>query len=245
MPSKPKHRNELPPVRYSSVPSMLGRSLSVFFSRFGFIAIITLLAYAPLKFVVFSICQAAGVSPGGVASSIIRQVADGVSGSLVAPALIYGIVAALRDGRTPPIGECLRRGSALWWPTLWNDLKAEITIGLRMLLLIVPGVIAAVRLFAVEQVVALEPQSRSQALARSREIAGGHGWKIFFVSLPAVAVGFLSEYLLFSLMERLGLSWTVAAFIDSGLALASQWSTVLFTLLYLALVSDVEPARSA
>src|SRR5215471_7504071 len=131
MPTKPKHRNELPPVRYSSVPSMLGRSLSVFFSRFGFIAAITLIAYAPLKFVVFSICQAAGVSPGGVASSIIRDVANGVSASLAAPALIFGIVSALRDGRSPPPGECLRRGLSRWWPTLWNDLKAEITISLR------------------------------------------------------------------------------------------------------------------
>src|SRR5690349_8740424 len=237
MRGKSQPKNLLPTVTFSSVGAMLGRSLVVFFGNFGFIAGVTLAAYAPLKFVVFSICQVAGVSPGGVASSIIRDVADGISSSLVAPALIYGIVSVLRDQRTPPIRECLRRGFGLWWPTLWNDVKAEITIGLRMLLLVVPGVIAAVRLAFVEQIVALEPDNRAVVLARSREIAAGHGWKIFFTCIPAAVVGFLSEWLLFSLMDKLGLSWTVAAFVDCGLALAGQWSTVLLTLMYLALQS--------
>jgi hypothetical protein len=235
--ARPK-KSEMPAVPYSSVGSMLGRSLAVFFKNFGFIAAVTLTAYAPLKIVVFSFCEIAGVSPGGIASSIIRSVADAASGSLVAPALIFGIVSVLRDGRTPPMGECFRRGRSLWWPTLWNDIKAEITVGLRLLLLVVPGVIAAVRLCFVEQVVALEPDPRSQVLARSREIAAGHGWKIFFTSLPAAAVGFASQFVLFTLMDKLGLSWPVAALVDCGLALAGQWSTVLFTLMYLALAAD-------
>jgi hypothetical protein len=244
MRGKSKPKNELAIVPFASIGSMLLRSLAVFFRNFGFIAAVTLAAYAPLKLVIFSICGVAGVSPGGVASSIIRDLADGISASLVAPALIYGVVTVLRDGRTPGVGACLRRGRTLWWPTLWNDLKAEITIGLRLLLLVVPGIIAGVRLCFVEQVVALEPDNRSWALARSREIAAGHGWKIFFLCVPVAAMGFLSEYLLFSLMVKLGLSWTVAAFIDCGLALAAQWSTVLFTLMYLGLVSGGRDAAA-
>jgi hypothetical protein len=240
MRGKARSKNEPPPVRFDSVASMLARSLAVFFRNFGFIAAVTLVAYAPLKLVVFSICEIAGVSPGGVASSIIRDFADGISSSLVAPALIYGFAARLREGRSPGPGECLRRGRDLWWPTLWNDIKAEITVGLRLLLLVVPGIIAAVRLGFVEQVVALEEANHSWVLARSREIAAGHEWKIFFTCIPVVIVGFLSEYLLFSLMLKLGLSWMVAAFIDCGLALAAQWSTVLFTLMYLGLVSGRE-----
>jgi hypothetical protein len=235
MRGKSKQNIEPAAEPFTSVGATLVRSLAVFFAHFGFIASVTLAAYAPLKFVVFSICGIAGVSPGGVTSSIIRDMADGISASLVAPALIYGIVSALRVGRTPPVGECLRRGLGLWWPTLWNDFKAEITVGLRLLLLVVPGIIAAVRLAFVEQVVALEPENRSTVLARSREIAADHGWKIFFACIPAVAVGFLSEWLLFSLMDKFGLSWTMAAFVDCGLALAAQWSTVLVTLIYLGL----------
>jgi hypothetical protein len=205
--TKPNAQAELPVVPFTSVGSMLARSIAVFFGNFGFVAGVTLSAYAPLKLVVFSICGLAGVSPGGVASSIIRDCADGVSASLVAPALIYGIAMAMRTGRTPPVGECLRRGAGLWWPTMWNDFKAEVTIGLRMMLLVVPGVIAAVRLAFVEQVVALEPDQRAAVLDRSRQIAAGHGWKIFLASIPAFALGFLSEYLLFSLMLKMGLSW--------------------------------------
>jgi|SRR5581483_11903766 len=236
MRGKSKPQPALPAVVFHSVPGMLARSLVVFFANFGFIGAVTLAAYAPLKLVVFSICGIAGVSPGGVASSVIRDLSDGISASLVAPAIIYGIVARLRGGKSPSAGDCLRRARGLWWPTLWNDLKAQITVGLSLLLLVVPGVIQAVRLAFVEQVVALEPDNRSVVFARSREIAAGHGWKILFACIPAVVVNFLSEWLLFSLMEKLGLSWPVAAFVDCGLALAGQWSTVLFTLIYLALI---------
>src|SRR5438046_2080987 len=99
MRGKPKPKDALPLVAFSSVFSMLGRSLAVFFRNFGFIAAVTLAAYAPLKFVVFSICEIVGVSPGGVASSVIRDLSDGIAASLVAPAVIFGIVSWLRNGK--------------------------------------------------------------------------------------------------------------------------------------------------
>jgi len=202
---------------------------------------VTLVGYAPLKFVVFLGCDLAGVSPGGVAASVIRDLGDALLGALVAPAVIYGIVTRLRSGNVPSTGDCLRRGRQLWWKTLWNDFKAEITIGLRMALLIVPGLIAAVRLCFVEVVVAVEGESQTGVLARSREISAGHGWKIFFTCLPAVAMGFVNEWLLFSLMDKLGLSWMLAAAVDCVMAIASQWTTVLLTLMYLAFVASLEP----
>jgi hypothetical protein len=220
---------------------MLWRSLAVYFQNFGFITRVALVGYAPLKFGAFLICQLAGISPGGVAASVIRDFGDGILGALVAPAVIYGIVSRLRSGKLPSAAECLRRGRQLWWKTLWNDIKAEITVGLRLALLIVPGVIAAVRLSFVEAVVAIEGEEQSQVLARSRELSAGHGWQIFFVCLPAVAMGFLNEFLLFSLMEKLGLSWMLAAAIDCVMAIAGQWTTVLLTLLYLAFAPSVEP----
>ena len=159
----------------------------------------------------------------------------------MAPAVIYGIVTRLHSGRLPSTGDCLRRGRQLWWTTLWNDIKAEITIGLRLALFIVPGLVAAVRLCFVEVVVALEGKTQSDVLARSREITAGHGWKIFWTGLPAVAMGFVNEWLLFSLMERWGLSWMLAAAIDCVMSIAGQWTTILLTLMYLAFVSGKEP----
>ena len=231
---------QLPSIPFTSVGAMLWRSLAVYFQNFGFIMRITLLGYAPLKFAVFLTCQLAGVSPGGVAASVIRDFGDGILGALVAPAVIYGIVTKLRTGDLPSTGDCLRRGRKLWWKTLWNDIKAEITVGLRLALFIVPGLIAAVRLCFVEPVVAIEGETQSEVLARSREISAGHGWKIFFAGLPAVAMGFLNEWFLFSIMERLGLSWMLAAVIDCLMAIAGQWTTILVTLMYLALISKQE-----
>jgi hypothetical protein len=220
---------------FSSVPGMLKHSLSIYFRNFGFIAQVTLAAYAPLKLMVFLFCDQIGVSPGGTAASLIRDAADMILAALVAPAVIYGMVERFRARRTPSLAECLRRGRKLWARTLWNDFKADITIALRLALLIVPGVIAMVRLCFVEEIVAIEGETQTEVLARSREIAEGHGWKIFFVCLPAVGLSFAGEWLLFSLMARLGLSWTTAAALDCVMAVAAQWGTILLLLMYLAL----------
>src|SRR5690242_12165184 len=120
--SRPKI--DFPVAPFSSVPAMLGRSLAVYFRHFGFIARVTLAAYAPLKFLVFLFCDLAGVAPGGTAASLIRDGADTVLDALVAPAVICGMVERLRTRRAPSVGECLSRGRKLWWRTLWNVIKA-------------------------------------------------------------------------------------------------------------------------
>src|SRR4029079_11132345 len=103
----------LPAVPFTSAGAMLWRSLAVYFQNFAFIMRITLVGYAPLKFGVFLACQVAGVSPGGIAATIIRDFGDGVLGALVAPAVIHGIVTRLRSGRLPSTRTCLRRGRQL------------------------------------------------------------------------------------------------------------------------------------
>jgi hypothetical protein len=227
---------DFPVVHFHSVAGMLGQSLSVYFHNFGFIAQVTLAAYAPLKLAVFLFCDQIGVAPGGTAASLIRDAADMVLGALVAPAVISGMIERLRSRAAPSIGECLRRGRKLWGRTLWNDIKADITIVLRLALLIVPGVIAMVRLCLVEEIVALEGDAQANVLGRSREITEGNWWKIFFVCLPAAVLSFVGEWLLFSLMGRLGLSWPTAAALDCVMAVASQWGTILLLMMYLALV---------
>lgn len=224
-----------PVVSFTSVAGMLGHSLAVYFGNFGLIAKVTLAAYAPLKLTVFLFCDQIGVAPGGTAASLIRDGADMILAALVAPAVIYGMMARLQSRPAPPLNECLRRGRKLWGRTLWNDIKADITIGLRLALLIIPGIMAMVRLCFVEEIVAIEGEAETDVLARSREISEGHGWKIFFVCLPAAALSFAGEWLLFSLMARLGLSWLTAAALDSVMAVASQWGTILLLLMYLAL----------
>jgi hypothetical protein len=228
---------DFPVAAFTSAGAVLWQSLEVYARHFGFIARLTLVAFAPVKFLIFLSCYVAGVEPGGVVASLIRDGADGILGALVAPAVIYGMVGRFRSGPAPEIGECLGWGRRWWWKTLWNDFKADITIGLRLALLIVPGVIALVRLCFVDAIVAIEGDTQDAVLDRSREISDGHGWKIFFAILPAGVLGFLSEWAVFSLMSRFGLSWPVVASLDCVMAVVTQWSTVLALLMYLGLVS--------
>jgi len=60
---------------------------------------------------------------------------------------------------------------------LWNSFKAEVTIALYTLLLIVPGIIKHVALLFVEPVVAVEGDLTANALRRSEELTAGRRWR--------------------------------------------------------------------
>jgi hypothetical protein len=123
---------------------------------------------------------------------------------------------------------------------LWNELKVEITVGLRLLLLIVPGVVAAVRLAMVEPVVALEPDT-ADPLRRSEELAAGIWWRVCGVMAPLAAAGFLGSYLVLGALPGAGHSRLLLALADSALGVVAQWTTVAALLMYLGRAGGPEP----
>jgi uncharacterized membrane protein len=104
----------------------------------------------------------------------------------------------------------------------------QVTVALWGLLLIVPGVVAAVRLAFTDVVVGVEGSGTSDVLGRSRELSQGHGWRIFFV----LAVLGLVELLAWGGTLRLHLGMALT---DSLLALLSQWTLTAALLMYLGI----------
>jgi hypothetical protein len=177
------------------------------------------------------LCAALDLAPDGVASSLLTDAGDLVFGALVAPAIVYGLITKLRSGKTPSVGESLRWGRWLWGKSLWNHFKMEITIGLWMLLLIVPGVVVMLKLIFTDPIVAIEAGRTTEVLQRSRDLSQGRLWRIFLAVLPALPIAIIHLY---GGLRAIQYSRWLMPPVDSLFTVPDQWMTVAVVLIYLA-----------
>jgi hypothetical protein len=221
-------------VRFASPLPLLRDSLRVFFSNLPFLAAATLVIYLPGKLATQFLCYLLDIPFAGVLSYFVLEISDLLLSALVVPAIIFGLVHRFRTGRAPALGESLRWGRRQWFKTLANQVKVEITIALWGALLVIPGVVAMVRLTFVDVVVAVEAGLEHDVLGRSTRLAQGRRWRIFFVLLPMLVLNLAA----FLALDRVGAANSRVAFAlaDSILAVAGQLATVAVLLMYLGTV---------
>ena len=221
-------------VRFASPLPLLRDSLRVFFSNLPFLAAATLVVYLPGKLATQFLCYLLDIPFAGVLSYFVLESSDLLLSALVVPAIIFGLVHRFRTGRAPALGESLRWGRRQWFKTLANQVKVEITIALWGALLVIPGVVAMVRLTFVDVVVAVEAGLEHDVLGRSTRLAQGRRWRIFFVLLPMLVLNLAA----FLALDRVGAANSRVAFAlaDSILAVAGQLATVAALLMYLGTV---------
>ncbi len=224
---------------FDSAGHLIVRATSLFFSMLPFLASLTLLILVPAKLLVQFACSVLDVPSDGVLSFVVTDIGDLVFTSLLAPALIRGIVAQLQTGRAAPVGQSLRWGRRLWGKSLWNRFKVEITVALWSLLLVIPGIVAMMRLIFTDPIVAIEADRTTEVLQRSRELSAGRGWRIFLVLLPAAAIGVLHMY---AGLRALQYSRWLMVVVDSVASVADQWMTVAAVLMYVGLVGETRKA---
>jgi hypothetical protein len=226
---------------FDSAWRVLGRSFLLFARNLPFIAAVTLAVFLPGKLLTQFLCYVLDVPVEGVLSYVLLDTSDLVLGALAVPAIVYGLVARLRTGRTPPVGECLRWGRRLWGRMLWNKFKVEITVLLWSLLLFVPGILAMVRLSLTEQALAVEGDSCPNPLERSRELTAGYRWRTFFVLAPLLILDTAGSFLVLGELAQQP-RWMLALG-DSLMAVVNGWTTAALLLIYLARVGRDATAR--
>jgi hypothetical protein len=226
---------------FDSAWRLLGRSIALFAAALPFIALLTLTVFIPGKLVLQFACYVLDIPVDGALAYVLLDLSDLVLGALAIPAIIYGLTARLRTGRTPPVGECLRWGRRLWGRMLWNKFKVEITIALWSLLIFVPGIIAMVRLSLTDPALSVEGDNCMNPLERSRELAAGHGWRIFFVLAPLTILDTAGSFLVLGALARQP-RWMLALG-DSAMAVVNGWTTVALLLIYLSLTGRASPNR--
>jgi hypothetical protein len=220
---------------FDSAPRLLLRAAELYFGNFPFIAGVTLAIFLPAKLALQLVCWAMGVSTAGLTMYLLLDVSDLVLSSLAAPAIIYGLVWKWRRKALPPWPDALRWGRRQWGRTLWNKFKVEITVTLWGALLLVPGIVKMVQLAFTDQIIAIEADMEGDPLGRSRDVASGHGWRIFFVMLPLMAVELAGSYFILGAFHGPATSPLLIAAVDSLLSVGGQAGTVVILLMYLGL----------
>jgi hypothetical protein len=207
----------------------------VFVSNLPFLAGVTLASYLPGKLAIQLGCYLLDIPMDGLLSYFLLEAGDLLISALVVPAIVYGLVHRFRTGRAAPMGESLRWGRRQWLKTLANKIKVEITITLWGALMVIPGIVAMVRLIFADIVVAIEGDLESEVLERSRKLAQGRRWRIFFVLLPLTILDMAAMFLVLDRVQGVTHSRVAFALADSILAVAGQLTTVAIVLMYLGL----------
>jgi hypothetical protein len=231
-------RVDFPVERFHSAPRLLLHSVRVFFGNLPFLTLATLAVFLPVKSAIQFAGWLADIPVNGMPMYLLLETSDLLLASLVAPTVIYGLLARFRGAPLPPLSEALRWGRRQWGRTLWNKFKAEVIVGMYSLLLLVPGLVKMVRLAFTDAVVGVEGDQAGDVLRRSAEIGMGRGWRIFCVLLPVALIEFLGTFLILGSFQTGEHSRVLVALVDSVLSVGGQWSTIVGLLLYLGLTAE-------
>jgi hypothetical protein len=234
---------DFPTEPFHSAFRLLLRSAVLFFANLRFLAAVTLAVYLPGKLALQLVLYLLNVPTGGIASYVALDLSDLALSALAIPAAIYGLVAKFRGGQTASVRESLRWGRRQWGKTLWNMFKVEVTVALWGALLVIPGLVAMVRLIFADVIVAIEADRETEVLARSRILTRGHGWRIFLVMLPLMAGGLVGSFLILGAFEEAAYSRVLLAVADSVLSVGGQVTTVAVLLMYLGVAGPAAPAK--
>ena len=204
----------------------------LFRTRFGFLAAITLLVYLPAHLIYQFAAATIGIPSNGILSFALLEALDLVLSSLAIPAIVYGLVRTRSTG----VAAALRWGRRQWMRTLGKQILVEITVLLYGALLIIPGVIAMMRLALVPVIVAIEGDREAQPLERSRALSRGRLWRLAAVLLPLGLIDLAFNFLLLDRISGVDSARLLFAAAESALAVVGQLTTIATLLMYLGLV---------
>jgi hypothetical protein len=161
-----------------------------------------LMPAAAAVFVVSGLLSAVLAATGSVLAGLL-----GVLISLVARTLFTGmvveLVADVQDGRRDSSpGQLLRAASPYIGPLILVGLVAAVAIVIGLFLVIVPGLILITIWSVAAPVIVLERPPGLGALARSRQLVSGNGWRVFGVIL----VLFVGVFLIAGILELVAAS---------------------------------------
>jgi hypothetical protein len=227
---------DFPAEPFGSPLPLLRNSIRLFFSNLPFLAAATLVIYLPGKLATQFLCYLLDVPFEGILSYFVLEISDLLLSALVVPAIVYGLIHRFRTGRPPALGDSLRWGRRQWLKTLANKIKVEITITLWGALLVIPGIVAMIRLIFVDMIVAVDADLERDVLGRSRKLAQGRRWRILFVLLPMMILDLAAMFLVLDRVQGVTHSRVAFAIADSVLAVGGQLATVAALLMYLGTI---------
>jgi hypothetical protein len=231
--------------------SILDDAFALYRRAYPTLLLVALVVIVPLQLLVF------GVGLGWLTGPYhATQTRTDLAVSLLQPLLAVPLVTAMTvhvvreaaAGRDPSARPALR-AAALAARRLLPAVALALLGEALGFLLIIPGIVLAVRWALVSQVVVVEGEEGTGALARSARLVAGRGWFTFgVIAVLAILVSLLGQVVLLPLdaaARSAGHQWPALIGQTVAQVLAVPLQAVAVTLLYFSLRAEKEPARPA
>lgn len=221
-----------PDVRPLGFGEILDGAFVLYRRNFAAFLVMSALPLAPVV-----ACQlllvAGGVKDAG--AWLLLALLGGFPGMLATGALICATADAY-DGLPVDVRRAFATARARYWTQLRAVVVAGLVTTVAFVVFIIPGIIAAVRYFAVSQAAVLEDTTPSEARHRSSQLSAGAGWRILGMMAVLTVIGRLPiiAQLVFG-------EWLGSGYAGSGLRQVAEQlililtlplTTAAFTLLY-------------
>lgn len=157
------------------VDSVINKSFEIFFKNIIAFLILTLCVFVPLDLITTYLMSNESTRITGQVLGFFFSI---FAGYFVAGAIILGVFKYMQE-KPFSIAECIEIVGQRFWSLLGASILAGIIIILGGLLLVVPGIIAAVSFAVITPVVVVERVGPIEALSRSGELTQGRRWQIF------------------------------------------------------------------
>jgi uncharacterized membrane protein len=115
---------------------------------------------------------------GGAAQTFVALIVGWILQFIGQAVILYGAFQAMR-GRPVVVGDALRRGLSRFLSLLAISILVGLGVGIGFMLLIVPGIILALRWAVAVPACVVENLGPIDSLRRSAQLTQGHRWKIF------------------------------------------------------------------
>lgn len=161
-----------------SVGKLLGKSFDIYLRNLPAFCLLSVMVLAP--WIVLHIVANQGPSSPGLEA--VGSILQSVLGMVLTGAVTYGVVQHMRDQKVGT-GQLIAVGMQSFLRVLVTGIVTGLIIGIGMLLLVVPGLIAMVILYVAIPVAVIESKGVGDAMRRSAELTRGSRWQIFFAAL--------------------------------------------------------------
>ena len=225
-----------------------GEAFSLLFKHIWLFSAIVLTVSLPGNVIIKLITLSAGKA-NFMATLYASMWIEVIFAPLYIGALIYAL-ARIKSGQSVTYREAMAVGLKKWFALFAARFIANIFISLGFLLLIVPGIMLALRYALLDPAVVLEDKGISASRARSTTLTAGRRWEILgavvllFLGLIVVSIFF---YLPFGAIEALELSVNLAPveiLVDSVLSVITVLINIVLFLYYWEAVNG-QPGTAA
>lgn len=228
------------PAPFRGATATFVQAVDLWLREFPVIALIVTVVWLPVEIVKEWLLYATGNQDNLLLNFRIEGIAGALLFSLTTPAVIYAAVTRLRTGAPARLGDAMRWAWRRCTQTFRSRWLANLAIFGGLILLVVPGVMAAIWFALLGPVIAIEGPAQRRVLTRSRELVRGRWWIVFRLAaliLAAFLILAVALGILLAVYDR----WWVSALTGFVADLTLMLFDIGFALAYLGIVGRQVP----